>query len=95
MSHAYVVGQITVKDPLKWNEYCDLVPATLAPWGAQIVFRGKKAADCAMNNPHADIVVIQFADLQAAQNWESSPAYQAIVPIRQAAAEVMLTIYQA
>ncbi|HEX5487478.1 DUF1330 domain-containing protein [Limnobacter sp.] len=95
MAHAYVVGQISVKDSQKWNEYRNLVPATLAPWGAEIVFRGKKAADFALNNPHVDIVVIQFPDLEAAKNWESSGAYQTIVPIRQAAADVMLTAYQA
>lgn len=95
MNQAYVVGQISVKNPLKWNEYRDLVPATLEPWGAQIVFRGKKAADFALDNAHPDIVVIQFPDLEAARQWEASSAYQAIIPLRQAAADVMLTAYQA
>jgi uncharacterized protein (DUF1330 family) len=95
MNHAYVVGQISVKDPLKWSEYRDLVPATLEPWGAQIVFRGRKAADFALNNANPDIVVIQFPDLEAARNWEASPAYQAIIPLRLVAADVMLTAYQA
>jgi uncharacterized protein (DUF1330 family) len=32
MSHAYVVGQITVKDESLWAEYRSKVPATLTPW---------------------------------------------------------------
>lgn len=95
MTHAYVVGQIAVKDPIKWDEYRNLVPATLAPWGAQIVFRGKKASDFALDNSFPDIVVIQFPDLESAKRWEASPAYQAIVPLRQMAADVLLTAYQA
>lgn len=38
---AYVIGNITVKDPQKWAEYRSLVPETLAPWGAELVLRGK------------------------------------------------------
>jgi uncharacterized protein (DUF1330 family) len=37
MSRAYVVGQITVKNESLWTEYCSKVPATLAPWNAELV----------------------------------------------------------
>jgi uncharacterized protein (DUF1330 family) len=40
MSNAYVIGHITVKDAEKWNEYRSQVPATLEPWGAELVLRG-------------------------------------------------------
>ena len=36
-SPAYVIGHITVKDEAKWAEYRSQVPATLAPWGAELV----------------------------------------------------------
>jgi hypothetical protein len=38
---AYVIGHLTVKDPEKWAEYRRKVPATLAEWGGELVFRGK------------------------------------------------------
>ena len=95
MSHAYVVGQITVKDPLKWAEYRDQVPATLQPWGAELVFRGRQRAAFAGVNPHADIVVIRFPGEAAAEGWFNSEAYQALIPLRQQAAEVLLTSYEA
>jgi uncharacterized protein (DUF1330 family) len=95
MSHAYVVGQITVKDPLKWAEYRDQVPATLQPWGAELVFRGRQLAAFAGVNPHADIVVIRFPRGAAAEGWFNSEAYQALIPLRQQAAEVLLTSYEA
>lgn len=95
MTHVYIVGQISIKDERKWAEYQDQVPTTIAPWGAEIVLRGKKASDFAGENPRADIVVLRFPNIDAAKNWEASPAYQAIIPLRQEAADVMLTAYQA
>jgi uncharacterized protein (DUF1330 family) len=95
MSHAYVVGQLTVKDPAKWDEYRSRVPQTLAPWGAELVFRGRQAAALAGNNPHPEIVVIRFPDLAAANAWFTSPAYQSLVALREQAADVLLVTYEA
>ena len=35
-------GHITVKDSGNWDEYRNNVPATLAPWGAELVLLGKR-----------------------------------------------------
>jgi len=95
MSHAYVVGQITVKNPEKWDEYRSQVPGTLVPWGGELVFRGKQVAVLAGNNQHPDIVVIRFPDVAAVNGWFESAAYQALIPLRQQAADVDLLSYQA
>lgn len=94
MSNAYVIGHITVKDAEKWDDYRSRVPATLAPWGAELVFRGKGAAVLAGEHAHADVVVIRFPSQEAARGWHSSAAYQSLVPLRQEAAEVVLIAYE-
>lgn len=94
MSDAYVVGHITVKNLDKWAEYRSRVPATLAPWGAELAFRGKKAAALAGDTPFSDIVVIRFPSVAAVNGWHSSAAYQALVPLREQAAEVLLLSYE-
>jgi uncharacterized protein (DUF1330 family) len=94
MSTAYVIGHITVKNTGKWAEYRDQVPATLEPWGAELVFRGKRVAVLAGEHPHSDIVVIRFPDKEAVNRWHSSPVYQALIPLRQQAAEVVLLSYE-
>lgn len=94
MGAACVVGQITVKDAVKWDAYRAQVPATLAPWGAELLFRGQQAAVLAGDCPHRDVVVIRFPDLAAAQGWFASGAYQALIPLRQQAAEVVLVSYE-
>lgn len=95
MSNAYVVGQITVKNPELWAEYRDQVPATFSSWGGELVFRGQQVAALAGENPHASIVVIRFPSVVAVNSWFSSPAYQALIPLRQQAADVVLTSYEA
>jgi uncharacterized protein (DUF1330 family) len=95
MSSAYVVGHLTVKNAEKWAEYRGRVPATLEPWGAELVLRGKKVAILAGEHPHTDIVVIRFPDIAAINNWHSSPAYQALIPLRLQAADVVLLSYEA
>ncbi len=94
MSDAYVVGQITVKNPEMWAQYRSKVPATLAPWGGELVFRGKQVAVLAGENPHADIVVIRFPGVDAVNGWFRSPAYQALIALRQQAADVVLLSYE-
>jgi uncharacterized protein (DUF1330 family) len=94
MSNAYVVGQITVKDETLWAEYRSKVPATLAPWNAELVFRGQQARSLSGECPHADIVVIRFASLADADGWYKSEAYQALIPLRQEAAVMILTTYE-
>ena len=94
MSNAYVVGHLTVKDAEKWAEYRSRVAATLEPWGAELVFRGKKIAILAGEYSHSDIVVIRFPDKEAVNGWHSSAAYQALIPLREQAAEMVLLSYE-
>jgi uncharacterized protein (DUF1330 family) len=94
MSNAYVVGHVTVKNAEKWAEYRNQVPATLKPWGAELVFRGKKVATLAGEHSHLDIVVIRFPDREAINGWYFSAAYQSLIPLREQAAEMVLLSYE-
>jgi uncharacterized protein (DUF1330 family) len=94
MNTAYLVGHITVKDAAKWDKYRSQVPATLAPWGAEVTFRGKQVAALSGELPFSDIVVIRFPNSAAIAGWHSSAAYQALVSLRQEAAEVVLLSYE-
>ena len=91
---AYLIGHITVKDPVKWAEYCSKVPATVAPWGATLVFRGQQAQVLAGDHAFTDTVVIRFPSRAAIDSWHNSAAYQAIVSIRQQAADVVIISYE-
>ena len=90
MSTACAIGHITVKDADKWAEYRRQVPATLEPWGAELLFRGCLAEVFAGAHGHTDTVVIRFPSVAAMRGWFASPAYQALIPLRERAADVTL-----
>ena len=92
---AYLIGHVTVKNADKWAKYRSRVPGTLAAWGAELVLRGKRAAVLTGEYSYADAVVIRFPNIDAIANWYSSPAYQALIPLRTEAAEMVLVSYEA
>lgn len=95
MSNAYVLGHLTVKDAAKWAAYRSQVPATLEPWGAELVLRGKRLAVLAGEHSHTDIVLIRFPDEASIAGWYASPAYQTLIPLRQQAADLVLLSFEA
>lgn len=94
MKPAYVIGNITVKDQDKWSEYCSKVPATLTPWEGQLVFRGKQQAVLGGQYQHSDAVVIHFPSIEAVNSWFMSEDYQALISLREQAANIDLISYQ-
>ncbi|AMC99295.1 MULTISPECIES: DUF1330 domain-containing protein [Halomonas] len=94
MSKAYVVGNVTIKDANRWAQYVADVPATITPWGGELMLRGKRAAVLAGEAQHSNLVVISFPDLESIHGWYASPAYQALIPLRDAAATVDLAAYE-
>lgn len=90
---AYVIGNITVRDQDKWALYRSRVPQTLIDWGGELVLRADQGAVLSGRQCHADVVVLRFPSLASAHGWYESPAYQALVPLREQAADVDLTVY--
>ncbi len=90
---AYLVGQIAVVNEPLWQKYVAGVARSLEPFDASIVFRGTKAADLAGHNTRELVVVIEFNDQVDLNNWFNSDLYQSIIPIRDAAADVVITTY--
>jgi uncharacterized protein (DUF1330 family) len=86
----YVIGHITVKDMAKWDSYRSRVAATLAPWQAELVFRGETLALLGGEHRHSDTVVIRFPNAESVNGWFNSAAYQVLIPLRMEAAEVDL-----
>ena len=92
---AYLIGHITVKNPDKWKTYVDGVQKSLIPFKAEVVFRGKRATVLTGEHLHYDTVVIRFPDQPTLQQWYHSDAYQALIAVRDEAADVMIISYDA
>ncbi len=93
MAH-FLVGQIALKNEELWKEYVLGVKESLINFEAQIVFRGKSSNVLAGENTKELIVVIKFSDKSTLDAWFNSEKYQSIIPIRDAAADVVITSYE-
>lgn len=80
---AYVVNEIWVEDLATFQTYAAQVPPTLAAFGGRYLARSG-ATEAIEGEPPGRIVILEFPDRAAALAWRASPAYQAILPIRDA-----------
>ena len=92
---AYLIGHISIKNPDKWKIYVKGVQKSLMPFEAEVIFRGRRATVLAGEHPHQHTVVIKFPDQPTLQRWYRSDAYQALISIRDEAANVVIISYDA
>lgn len=82
---AYVIFNVTVTDPVRYADYARHTPRIIAEHGGRMLVRGGAPEVLEGNVPVQRIVVLEFKDRKAAQAFFNSPAYQAIIGIRQEA----------
>ncbi|HMK66083.1 MAG TPA: DUF1330 domain-containing protein [Thermodesulfobacteriota bacterium] len=87
---AYLIGHMNIKNEEKWSAYRSQVPGTLSEWGAELVFRGKCRFIFSGQHEYSDTVIIRFPDMMSLKGWYQSPAYQALIPLRDQGAEIVL-----
>jgi uncharacterized protein (DUF1330 family) len=80
----YFVAEIEVTDPAAMRRYGERVPETLAPFHHRYIVRGGNPRTLE-GEPPRGVVVIAFDSVARAKEWYESPAYQALVPLRQSA----------
>jgi uncharacterized protein (DUF1330 family) len=89
---AYIVAEVTVNDPDVFaKEYGPKLPATLQPFGGRFIVAGGKLTALEGDTPQR-FVIIGFENAEKARAWYDSPAYQALIPIRQKASKGTLFI---
>lgn len=81
---AYVINEIVVSEPERFQTYADQVPAILAKYGGAYVIRGGAPERVDGPEPPHKLVVLRFESREAARAWRNSPEYLAILPIREA-----------
>lgn len=90
----YLSAIVTVKNPEKLKSYISQVPATMAPFGAKLVCRGKVAKALSGEGKHQIEAVFEFESAQAIEQWYQSDAYQALIPIREEGATMTISILE-
>jgi uncharacterized protein (DUF1330 family) len=83
---AYVIADITIKNPEVFAEYRKQVPATVEKYRGRYLARGG-AHEVLEGDWHpARVIVLEFPDLAAARAWYGSPEYRPLIALRQSAA---------
>lgn len=84
-----------IDDQDGFDRYRTEVMATLEPFGARFLVRGGAFTVLEGELPFERIVVLEFPSRDAAEAWYRSEAYQAVLPIRLAAARCQFVIVDA
>jgi len=92
---AYLVGHISVKNNELWQQYVTGVQESLSSFESNILFRGQLVSVLAGDHEHDLVVVIEFPDLPTLNDWYYSATYQSLIALRDKAADVVITTYEA
>jgi uncharacterized protein (DUF1330 family) len=81
---AYVIANIQVNDPVRYEDYRRLVPPTIEKYGGRFVVRGGAVEALEGDWRPGRLVVLEFPSVEQARAWWSSPDYAEARAIRQA-----------
>jgi len=89
---AYILGQVTVHDPVEYNKYMAGFIEAFAPFGGRVLVATEEAEVLEGDWPRTRTVVLEFSSMAQAKSWYESPKYQAILKHRFQAAKSNLIL---
>ena len=84
---AYLIAHVQVTDQDGWKQYIAALPATLAPYHDKTLARAAPLALDSSTPPDGGMVILAFNSMDDLKAWWNSPAYQAIIPLREKSAK--------
>lgn len=91
---AYIIVQVDVTDPDRYEAYKSMVPPTLEPYGGRFLVRGGAVENLEGTWNPARAVVIEFDSVDKAKAWWASPEYADAKALRQATANTEMIVVQ-
>ena len=91
---AYVIVEVEITDPDKYQEYVKVVPPTITAYGGRFVVRGGEADNLEGHWNPKRIVVLEFDSVERAREWWASDEYQAPKALRQSASVARMIVVQ-
>ena len=91
---AYVIANVDVKDPGRYEEYRKMVLPTIQSFGGRFLARGGKI-DSLEGPWHPNrIVIVEFPSVERAKAWWSSPEYAPLKALRQQTSDGSLIVIE-
>jgi uncharacterized protein (DUF1330 family) len=91
---AYVIANVDVHDPEAYEAYRCRTRETIELHGGRFIVRGGDIEVLEGDPKVRRLVIIEFADREAARRWYDSPEYQEIIPLRTVASDGALFIVE-
>jgi uncharacterized protein (DUF1330 family) len=73
---AFVIADITVNDPERYEEYKKLAPPAIAAYGGKYLARGGKSEKLEGNWEPDRVVILEFESIEKAKEWLDSQEYR-------------------
>ena len=91
---AYIIAQVNVTDPAKYQEYAKLAGPATQKYGGRFLVRGGAKTTMEGDIPFSRIVINEFPDVEAAKRFYNSVEYQAAKQKRLGAADFNMIIVE-
>jgi len=91
---AYVVVDIHVQDPVRYEEYKRLAAASVTAFGGRYLVRGGAVTKIEGDWNPARVVVLEFPSAARAKEWWNSDLYRPIKAIRHATARSSMILIE-
>jgi len=72
---AYVILDITVNDPAKYEDYKKIAPPAIEAYGGKYLVRGGSMEILEGDWKPNRVVILEFQSIEMAKNWINSPEY--------------------
>jgi uncharacterized protein (DUF1330 family) len=89
-----VIANVNVEDPVRYEDYKRMVPATLTPFGGRFIARGGNVEALEGNWRPQRLVILEFPSVEHARRWWNSPEYADARALRQATSTGTLLILE-
>lgn len=91
---AYVLVEIEVTDPVRYEAYKKMAEASIAAFGGRYLVRGGRVETLEGDWRPPRLVVLEFPSVERAREWWSSDAYRSGKELRQATARSRMILVQ-
>ena len=91
---AYVIVDVEIKDPVRYEDYKKLTPGSLVPFEGKFIVRGGKAETLEGSWHPGRLVVVEFPSLEKAKAWWSSEGYAPAKALRQSASVTQMIVVE-
>jgi uncharacterized protein (DUF1330 family) len=78
----YLIADVEVTDPVQYEEYRRMVPASVAAYGGRFVVRGGAFEVLEGDWQPKRLVVLEFPSVEQARAWYASEEYRAAKALR-------------